>query len=72
LQDYGVKAKEGAHVPSVEVQFVGAATDRAVTLRQPDSRLGLVVENRVLTAEGAPAKRHIGMYAIVWLIVPVY
>ncbi|QRV92606.1 cytochrome P450 family protein [Ceratobasidium sp. AG-Ba] len=56
--DYGVKAQESA-APSVEVKLVGAATDRAVTLRQPESRLGLVIENRVLTAEGAPVKRHI-------------
>ncbi|KAG8740201.1 hypothetical protein FRC10_004602 [Ceratobasidium sp. 414] len=49
----------GAQAPSLEVQFVGPATDRAATLRQPDSRLGLVIENRVLSAEGAPAKRHI-------------
>ncbi|KAG8740203.1 hypothetical protein FRC10_004604 [Ceratobasidium sp. 414] len=58
-KDYGVKAKEGAQAPAVEVKLVGSATDRAATLRQPDSRLGLVIENRVLTAEGAPSKRHI-------------
>ncbi|KAG8707689.1 hypothetical protein FRC09_001668 [Ceratobasidium sp. 395] len=58
-EDYGVKAKEGAQTSGVEVEFVGSATDRAVTLRQPESRLGLVIENRVLTADGAPAKHHI-------------
>ncbi|KAG9088707.1 hypothetical protein FS749_001950 [Ceratobasidium sp. UAMH 11750] len=58
-KDYGVKAQEGAPAPGVEVQLVGSATDRAATLRQPESRLGLVVENRVLTAEDAPVKRHI-------------
>ncbi|KAG9088708.1 hypothetical protein FS749_001951, partial [Ceratobasidium sp. UAMH 11750] len=57
-KSYGVTVK-GVQAPSVEVQFVGSATDRAATLRQPDSRLGLVVENRVLTAESAPVKRHI-------------
>ncbi|CUA67141.1 NADPH-ferrihemoprotein reductase [Rhizoctonia solani] len=44
---------------NLEVKFVGAPTDRAVTLRQPDSRLGLVIENRLLTAAGAPAKHHL-------------
>ncbi|KAG9104908.1 hypothetical protein FRC07_009683, partial [Ceratobasidium sp. 392] len=58
-KDYGVKAKEGVQTSGVEVELVGSATERAATLRQPESRLGLVVENRVLTAEGAPAKRHI-------------
>jgi cytochrome P450/NADPH-cytochrome P450 reductase len=55
-----VEAKEGSSGPSVEVKLVGAPTDRAATLRQPDSKLGLVVENRLLTAAGAPAKHHIG------------
>ncbi|KAG8730332.1 hypothetical protein FRC11_006965, partial [Ceratobasidium sp. 423] len=58
-KEYSVAAKEGPSAPSVEVKLVGAPTDRAATLRQPDSRLGLVVENRLLTAAGAPAKRHI-------------
>ncbi|CAE6503914.1 unnamed protein product [Rhizoctonia solani] len=58
-KEYSVAAKEGSSAPGVEVKFVGAPTDRAATLRQPDSRLGLVVENRLLTAAGAPAKRHI-------------
>ncbi|CAE7229773.1 unnamed protein product [Rhizoctonia solani] len=58
-KEYSVAAKEGSSVPSVEVKFVGTPTDRAATLRQPDSRLGLVVENRLLTAVGAPAKRHL-------------
>ncbi|KAG9084508.1 hypothetical protein FS749_005187 [Ceratobasidium sp. UAMH 11750] len=47
--------------PKVEVELVGAPTERAATLRQPDSKLGTVVENRILTAEGAPTKRHIGI-----------
>ncbi|CAE6460910.1 unnamed protein product [Rhizoctonia solani] len=58
-KEYSVAAKEGSSAPSVEVKLVGAPTDRAATLRQPDSRLGLVVENRLLTASGAPAKRHL-------------
>ncbi|CAE6431371.1 unnamed protein product [Rhizoctonia solani] len=58
-KEYSVAAKEGSNVPNVEVKFVGAPTDRAATLRQPDSRLGLVIENRLLTAAGASAKRHL-------------
>ncbi|CAE6373196.1 unnamed protein product [Rhizoctonia solani] len=58
-KQYGVAAKEASSAPSLEVKFVGAPTDRAVTLRQPDSRLGLVIENRLLTAAGAPAKHHL-------------
>ncbi|KAJ1303515.1 hypothetical protein OPQ81_011700 [Rhizoctonia solani] len=58
-KEYSVAANEGSSVPSVEVKFVGAPTDRAATLRQPDSKLGLVVENRLLTAVGAPAKHHL-------------
>ncbi|KAF8755042.1 cytochrome P450 [Rhizoctonia solani] len=53
-QEYSVEAKEGSSGPTVEVKLVGAPTDRAATLRQPDSRLGLVVENRLLTAADAP------------------
>ncbi|CUA67283.1 NADPH-ferrihemoprotein reductase [Rhizoctonia solani] len=58
-KEYNVEAKEGLNVPMVDVQLVGGPTDRAAILRQPDSRLGLVVENRVLTTPGAPAKHHI-------------
>ncbi|KAL5632425.1 hypothetical protein ACGC1H_005399 [Rhizoctonia solani] len=58
-KEYSVAAIEGSSAPSVEVKFVGAPTDRAATLRQPDSRLGLVVENRLLTVAGAPTKRHL-------------
>ncbi|GJE90379.1 bifunctional P-450/NADPH-P450 reductase [Phanerochaete sordida] len=43
----------------VQVRIVDAATSRADALRQPDAALGTVVENRVLTAPGAPVKRHI-------------
>ncbi|KAI0690214.1 cytochrome P450 [Cytidiella melzeri] len=43
----------------VEVKTLDAGTGRAVILRQPDAALGTCVENRVLTAPGAPVKRHI-------------
>ncbi|QRV77852.1 cytochrome P450 family protein [Ceratobasidium sp. AG-Ba] len=56
-ESYGIDASK--HTSSVEVELVGTPTERSTTLRQPDSKLGIVVENRVLTAEGAPVKRHI-------------
>ncbi|KAF8606735.1 fatty acid hydroxylase [Ceratobasidium sp. AG-I] len=56
---YGFTAKKDTRQPKINVDFVGTATERAATLRQPDSKLGTVVENRVLTADGAQVKRHI-------------
>ncbi|OBZ67672.1 hypothetical protein A0H81_12453 [Grifola frondosa] len=38
---------------------VDSGTARASDLRQSDTALGRVVENRILTASGAPVKRHI-------------
>ncbi|KAJ7277919.1 fatty acid hydroxylase [Mycena rebaudengoi] len=43
---------------TLQVKTVDAGKERAVVLRQADSLLGRVVENRVLTKEG-PVKRHI-------------
>ncbi|KAJ1303518.1 hypothetical protein OPQ81_011703 [Rhizoctonia solani] len=59
IKEYNVEIEGGSIIPKVDVQFVGGPTDRATILRQPDSRLGMVVENRLLTAPGAPAKHHI-------------
>jgi len=41
------------------MKTVDPGTFRASILRQPDAALGTVVENRILTAVGAPSKRHI-------------
>ncbi|CAE6442366.1 unnamed protein product [Rhizoctonia solani] len=57
-KEYNLEAK-GADTKGVDIKFLGTPTDRAATLRQPDSRLGLVVENRLLTSSNAPAKLHI-------------
>ncbi|TCD71958.1 hypothetical protein EIP91_000090 [Steccherinum ochraceum] len=43
----------------IEVTSIDAGTGRASALRQTDAALGTVVETRLLTAPGAPAKRHI-------------
>ncbi|KAG8758240.1 hypothetical protein FRC12_010064, partial [Ceratobasidium sp. 428] len=56
---YGLDDSKKQTAPGVEVELVGTPTERAATLRQPDSKLGTVIENRILTAEGAPVKRHI-------------
>ncbi|KAJ7292600.1 fatty acid hydroxylase [Mycena rebaudengoi] len=47
-----------SEVQMLQVKTVDAGKERAVVLRQVDSLLGRVVENRVLTKEG-PVKRHI-------------
>ncbi|CUA74077.1 NADPH-ferrihemoprotein reductase [Rhizoctonia solani] len=57
-KEYNIEAKESDKT-SVDIKFLGAPTDRATTLRQPDSRLGSVIENRLLTAPNVSAKRHI-------------
>nr|BAL05159.1 cytochrome P450 [Phanerodontia chrysosporium] len=43
----------------LELVVTDAGPGRADALRQPDTTMGTVVENRVLTAPGAPVKRHI-------------
>ncbi|KAB5590413.1 Cytochrome P450 family protein [Ceratobasidium theobromae] len=58
-KEYHIETKGGSNIPSVSMELVGAPTDRAATLQQPDSQLGIVVENRLLTTVGAPAKHHI-------------
>ncbi|CAE6532707.1 unnamed protein product [Rhizoctonia solani] len=49
FKEYNVEAK-GTDTTGVDIKFLGGPTDRATTLRQPDSRLGSVIENRLLTA----------------------
>jgi hypothetical protein len=46
------------------VETIDPGQERAAILRQPTAALGKVVENRVLTKPGAPAKRHIGEAAL--------
>ncbi|KAH8809612.1 fatty acid hydroxylase [Flagelloscypha sp. PMI_526] len=41
------------------IEIISKGSSRAETLRQADIALGTVIENRVLTAPGAPVKRHI-------------
>ena len=47
-------------IAGITVETVDEGTSRASNLRQLDAALGTVVENRVLTAPGAPEKRHLG------------
>jgi hypothetical protein len=46
----------------LRMELIDVGTARATALRQSDAALGLVTENRILTALGAPEKRHLGMY----------
>ncbi|KAH9922470.1 cytochrome P450 [Fomitopsis serialis] len=43
----------------LEMKTVDEGTTRASVLRQPDVALGTVIENRLLTGPGVPAKRHL-------------
>ncbi|KAF8713295.1 cytochrome P450, partial [Rhizoctonia solani] len=58
-KEYNIEAQGGSNVPKLEIEFVGGPTNRAAILRQPDSRLGLVIQNKIMTAPGAPVKHHI-------------
>lgn len=58
IQTIGASAR--VDTPGFEIKTVSAGTERGEILRQKDTALGTVVENRVLTAPGAPVKRHIG------------
>ena len=60
LQEYGTTVSEEDTGLGIEVTAIDAGTSRASALRQADAALGTVVENRLLTAPGAPPKRHIG------------
>ncbi|OSC98018.1 bifunctional P-450/NADPH-P450 reductase [Trametes coccinea BRFM310] len=50
---------ENAEVGGLSVKIVSPSTTRAEALRQKDTALGTVVENKLLTSPNAPAKRHI-------------
>ena len=58
LQEYG--AVEGAAAAGIDVKTVSVGTARAEILRQKDTALGTVVENRIISGPNAPAKHHIG------------
>lgn len=58
IQEFGATAR--ADTVGFEVKTVSAGTERAEILRQKDTALGTVAENKILTAPGAPVKRHIG------------
>ncbi|THH28054.1 hypothetical protein EUX98_g6131 [Antrodiella citrinella] len=59
-KEYGTTVAEEANTGlGIEVISIDAGTGRASALRQADASLGTVVENRLLTAPGAPEKRHI-------------
>ena len=61
-QEYNTTVSE-ASGPRIEIKNVDEGTSRAADLRQTDAALGTVINNYVLTAPGAPEKRHLGTSA---------
>lgn len=61
-QTYGdkVSTEKGA-VPTLSVEVL-SQTRAAVLKREEASGLGTIIENRLLTKPGVPAKHHIGQY----------
>ena len=49
----------------MQLEVADAGVSRAGALKQGDARLATVVENRILTAPGAPVKRHIGAFGLI-------
>ena len=60
--EYGAPAAKETNVSAFDVKTVSTGTSRAELLRQRDLAFGTVIENKTLTAPGAPTKRHIGMF----------
>ncbi|KAF7294065.1 Fatty acid hydroxylase [Mycena kentingensis (nom. inval.)] len=56
-EEYATERSEST-MQTLQVKTVDAGKERATALRQTDTLLGRVVENRILTKEG-PVKRHI-------------
>ena len=51
-----------AKVSGLSVKTVETGLKRAEVLRQADTALGTVVENKILTSPNAAAKRHLGVF----------
>lgn len=62
-QEYDTQAV--AQVSGLSVKTVEMGPRRAEILRQPDTAMGTVVENKLLTSPNAPAKRHLGAFSVV-------
>ncbi|KAG8732144.1 hypothetical protein FRC11_000489 [Ceratobasidium sp. 423] len=58
-EHYGIDIRGQSCSPNIKMRLLGSPSDRAATLRYSGSMLGQVVENRLLTASGAPPKHHI-------------
>ncbi len=43
----------------IDVKVIDAGDERAESLRQADTALGRLVENKILTPTGHPVKRHL-------------
>ncbi|PBK73968.1 cytochrome P450 [Armillaria solidipes] len=51
--------RRAADVSVIDVKVIDAGDERAESLRQPDTALGRLVENKILTPTGRPVKRHL-------------
>jgi cytochrome P450/NADPH-cytochrome P450 reductase len=61
-QTYNVQPSTGTHAVGLDVKIADPGTQRAISLRQPDTALGRVVENKLLTKGAIQDKRHIGTF----------
>ncbi|SJK98069.1 related to bifunctional P-450:NADPH-P450 reductase [Armillaria ostoyae] len=51
--------RRAADVSVIDVKVIDAGDERAESLRQPDTALGRLLENKILTPTGHPVKRHL-------------
>ncbi|CAE6484242.1 unnamed protein product [Rhizoctonia solani] len=58
-KSYEIDLQNQSRTPEVKVRLLGAPSNRVATLRYTGSGLGQVIENKLLTTFGAPAKHHI-------------
>lgn len=70
-QEYGTSSKNTL-TDVLDVRIESSGTERAVALRQADTSLGKVIENRPLTKGGPNQKRHIGQLHASNLIFCLY
>ncbi|KAK0212347.1 fatty acid hydroxylase [Desarmillaria ectypa] len=51
--------RRAADVSVIDVKVIDAGEERAESLRQPDTALGRLLENKIITLAGHPVKRHL-------------
>ncbi|CAE6443082.1 unnamed protein product [Rhizoctonia solani] len=58
-KSYEIDLQNQSCISGVKARLLGAPSDRAATLRYSGSMLGQVIENKMLTTSGVPAKHHL-------------